>query len=99
MPSKLPRCKNGYNRKPAKTGICVKKGVEKIDAIKKEKKTLKKTCPLGKLLNPKTNRCINDNAANRKRLNLPLNKVINKVKECHPVHYNFVLTKLQNASW
>ena len=39
MPSKLPRCKNGYNRKPAKTGICVKKGVEKIDAIKKEKKT------------------------------------------------------------
>ena len=81
MPSKLPRCKNGYNRKPAKTGICVKKGVEKIDAIKKEKKTLKKTCPQGKLLNPKTNRCINDTLANRKRLNLPLNKVINKVKE------------------
>lgn len=79
MPSKLPRCKNGYNRKPAKTGICVKKGVEKIDAIKKEKKTLKKTCPQGKLLNPKTNRCINDNAVNRKRLNLGLNKALNKV--------------------
>jgi hypothetical protein len=80
MPSKLPRCKNGYNRKPAKTGICVKKGVEKIDAIKKEKKTLKKTCPQGKLLNPKTNRCINDTLANRKRLNMPLNKVSNKVE-------------------
>ena len=80
MPSKKPRCKNGYNRKPAKTGICVKKGVEKIDAIKKEKKTLKKTCPQGKLLNPKTNRCINDTLANRKRLNMPLNKVSNKVE-------------------
>ena len=51
MPSKLPRCKNGYNRKPPKTGDCVKK----TDDIKKEKKTVKKTCPQGKLLNPKTN--------------------------------------------
>jgi len=86
MPSKLPRCKNGYNRKPAKTGICVKKGVEKIDAIKKEKKTLKKTCPQGKLLNPKTNRCINDTLANRKRLNMPLNKVNKNDTSISTVH-------------
>ena len=79
MPSKKPRCQNGYNRKPPKTGDCVKKTGD-VDAINSKKKTVKKTCPQGKLLNPKTNRCINDNLANRKRLNLPLNKAFNKVK-------------------
>ena len=29
----------------------------------------KKTCPQGKILNPKTNRCINDTPANRKKIN------------------------------
>ena len=77
MPSKKPRCPNGYNRNPPKTGDCVKK----TDAINSKKKTVKKTCPSGKILNPKTNRCINDNLANRKRLNMSLNKAINKVKE------------------
>ena len=56
MPSKKPRCPNGSRRIPPKTGKCVKKG-EKKD-VKKQKKTVKKTCPNGKILNPKTNRCI-----------------------------------------
>ena len=71
MPNKKSRCKNGYNRKPPKIGDCVKK----TDAINSKKKTVKKTCPQGKLLNSKTNRCINDNTANRMRLNMSLNKV------------------------
>jgi serine/threonine protein kinase len=62
MIEKKPRCPNGYNRQPPKKGICVKKN-----------KTLKKNCENGKILNPKTNRCINDNVANRKRLNLTSN--------------------------
>ena len=81
MPSKLPRCPNGSRRKPPKTGKCVKNSVKKD--VKKQKKTQKKTCPQGKILNPKTNRCINDNSANRKRLNLsdakPKNGDINTI--------------------
>ena len=64
MPSKVPRCPNGSRRKPPKTGICVK------NSVKNSVKTLKKTCPSGKILNPKTNRCINDTSANRKRINI-----------------------------
>lgn len=67
MLSKVPRCPNGSRRKPPKTGKCIKNSVKKD--VKKQK-TQKKTCPSGKLLNPKTNRCINDNITNRKRLNL-----------------------------
>ena len=68
MPSKVPRCPNGSRRKPPKTGKCVKNSVKKD--VKKQKKTQKNFCPSGKILNPKTNRCINDNSANRKRLKL-----------------------------
>lgn len=56
MPPKKPRCPNGSRRKPPKTGICVKNNSNI------------KECPRGKILNKKTNRCINDNPANRKRL-------------------------------
>ena len=81
MPSKVPRCPNGSRRIPPKTGKCVKNSVKKD--VKKQKKTVKKTCPSGKILNPKTNRCINDNSANRKRLNLsdakPKNGDINTI--------------------
>ena len=77
MPSKKPRCPNGSRRIPPKTGKCVK------NSVKKQKKTQKKTCPSGKILNPKTNRCINDNSANRKRLKLsdakPKNGDINTI--------------------
>jgi len=63
MPSKKPRCPNGSRRKPPKTGTCVK-----------NKPKEKKECPQGKILNPKTNRCINDNPANRKKLSLNKSK-------------------------
>ena len=64
MPSKVPRCPNGSRRKPPKTGKCIK------NDVKNSIKTQKKTCPSGKILNPKTNRCINDTSANRKRIKL-----------------------------
>ena len=51
------RCPNGSHRKPPKTGKCVKK-------------TSKKVCPKNKLLNPKTNRCINDTKLNRKKIGI-----------------------------
>ena len=85
MPSKLPRCPNGSRRIPSKTGKCVKNDVKKgvKNDVKNKSKTQKKTCNSGKILNPKTNRCINDNSANRKRLNLsdakPKNDGINTI--------------------
>ena len=84
MPSKKPRCPNGYNRKPPKTGLCVKKA----DVKKKpKKKTEKKVCPQGKILNPKTNRCINDNPANRKRLSLKQKKPKSTINTIHCKKY------------
>jgi len=87
MISKKPRCPNGSRRKPPKTGICVKKSsIKKKTSVKK--KTLKKECPQGKLLNPKTNRCINDNPANRKKLGLSEIKISAKKKEFETIHCN-----------
>jgi len=62
--NKTKRCPKGERRNP-KTGLCEKVG-EKENSEKPEKteKTEKpekseKPCPPGKILNPKTNRCIN----------------------------------------
>ena len=92
MTSKKPRCPNGSRRKPPKTGICVKKAdVKKKTDVKKtdvKKKTVKKTCPDAKLLNPKTNRCINNNPANRKKLGLSKIKLSAEKKEIETIHCN-----------
>ena len=40
----------------------------------------KKTCPQGKILNPKTNRCINDTPANRKKISI---ETVNNVEGSH----------------
>ena len=69
MPTKK-RCLNGSRRKPPKTGT--------------NTKTSKKKCPKSKLLNPKTNRCINDNKLNRKKLNIKKSSSKSKlsIKNC-----------------
>ena len=89
MPVKKKRCPNGSKRKPVKTGVCVRnskknskkdgKKNSKKKSKKLKKKTSKKKCPGTKLLNPKTNRCINDNVANRKKLNMSVMKKVSSV--------------------
>lgn len=64
----MPRCPNG-TRRNKQTGKC-------------EPKASTMVCPPGKLLNPKTNRCINDTTANRKKLTLQKPKQAPKV--CPP---------------
>lgn len=64
----MPRCPNG-TRRNKQTGEC------------EPKSQTTKVCPPGKLLNPKTNRCINDTVANRKKIGLTKKKA-NKV--CPP---------------
>jgi hypothetical protein len=64
----MPRCPNG-SRRNKKTGLCEKY----------QKKTIKKTCPPDKLLNPKTNRCIKNNTLNKKKLNMGVDKVMSSV--------------------
>ena len=67
----MPRCPNG-TRRNKQTGKC-------------EPKASTKVCPPGKLLNPKTNRCIQDTTANRKKLTLQKPKQATKV--CPPENY------------
>lgn len=61
----MPRCPKG-TRRNKQTGLCEPKTQKQT-----QKPTQKeKACPPGKLLNPKTKRCIQDNPANRKKLTL-----------------------------
>jgi hypothetical protein len=71
----MPRCSNG-TRKNKKTGLCepVKKNQSKPNSL-----SSKIECPSDKILNPKTNRCIQNTSSNRKRLNL-----IKENKICAP---------------
>ena len=52
----------------------------------------KKTCPQGKILNPKTNRCINDTPANRKKIS------IEKVNNVEGSHINIMTTQCSSYS-
>lgn len=76
------RCPNGTRKNP-RTGNCEPIGKKTMKQARKKNivakaKTQKKKCPKDKpLYNPKTNRCLTDNAANRKKLTLT-NIVSNK---------------------
>ena len=86
MPEQRKRCPNG-TRRNKKTGKC-----EKYDAKRKTKKVVKKKtiekkkkqCPPEKpLLNPRTNRCLKDTQANRKKLETinMVNNIVSSKKE------------------
>tara|TARA_R110002074_G_scaffold146791_6_gene296884 strand:+ start:4027 stop:4983 length:957 start_codon:yes stop_codon:yes gene_type:complete len=63
----MPRCPNG-SRINKKTGLCESKTKK---TTPKQKTNSKNTeCPPGKILNPKTTRCIQNTAANRTRISL-----------------------------
>ena len=63
----MPRCPNG-TRRNKKTGLCESKTKK---ATLKQMANFKNTeCPPDKILNPKTKRCIQNTAANRKRISL-----------------------------
>ena len=55
----MPRCPKGTHRNK-QTGLCEPK----------QTKTQTKVCPPGKLLNPKTNRCIQDTEKNQAIVNM-----------------------------
>ena len=67
------RCPNGTRKNP-KTGKCEPTGKKTMKQDKRKNivvkaKTQKKKCPSNKpLFNPQTNRCVMDNAANRRKL-------------------------------
>ena len=67
------RCPNGTRRNP-RTGACEPIGKKTMKQSRKKdiiktKQSQKKICPPHKpLYNPKTNRCVTDNAMNRKKL-------------------------------
>jgi hypothetical protein len=74
----MKRCPNGTRKNP-RTNKCEKINVHK--SMKKTKK-VKKICPPEKpLYNPQTNRCVKDNALNRKKFKKMENK---KLKICPP---------------
>jgi hypothetical protein len=59
-----------------------KQTIKKNTKIKSKPKSVKKICPSGKILNPRTNRCINDNLANRRKIEKEKNvQVINRINE------------------
>ena len=61
----------------------------KIGKYIKNKKTFKKKCPQDKILNPKTNYCINNNLANRKKIALNKTNVSIKYKtDLKTIHCN-----------
>jgi len=76
------RCPNGMRKNP-KTGNCEPTGKKTMKQSRKKNivvksKTQKKKCPPNKpLYNPQTNRCVTDNALNRKKL-ANINVVKNK---------------------
>jgi hypothetical protein len=88
----MPRCPNG-TRRNKKTGLCEPKKQKTPKQKTPKPTTPKKTCPPDKLLNPKTNRCIQNTAANRKRIGLLAKPPVTK-KICSP---GKVLTKKKTS--
>ena len=98
------RCPNGtrMNKKTKKCEAIIKGNAERPVVLpKKTKKTMEKNCPPNKpLYNPNTNRCVLDNALNRKKLSLiktqkPVDVPIYNILKCDKKLYeNIDLNKI-----